>query len=278
MHTRYSAFLLSALLLSADVFPYTNCIQPVIHEITTRNQWKGKKVAFLGDSITDKVHVGTAKNYWQFLEELLGLEPLVYGINGHQWIGILGQAEALKAERGDEVDAILIFAGTNDYNSGTPLGEWYSVKEEVVEVSGPKSEVRNRRQLELDENTFKGRINKVMWYLKTNYPTKQIILLTPIHRGYARFSDNNIQPDESYPNQIGLYVDQYVEVLKEAANVWAVPVIDLNSISGLYPVNDTHTRYFHNEKTDRLHPNADGHYRMAKALMYQLLAYPADFE
>lgn len=278
MHTRYSAFLLSALLLSADVFPYTNCIQPVIHEITTRNQWKGKKVAFLGDSITDKVHVGTAKNYWQFLEELLGLEPLVYGINGHQWTGILGQAETLKAERGDDVDAILIFAGTNDYNSGTPLGEWYSVKEEAVEVSGPKSEVRNRRQLQLDENTFKGRINKVMWYLKTNYPTKQIILLTPIHRGYARFSDNNIQPDESYPNQIGLYVDQYVEVLKEAANVWAVPVIDLNSISGLYPVNDTHTRYFHNEKTDRLHPNADGHYRMAKALMYQLLAYPADFE
>lgn len=278
MHTRYSAFLLSALLLSADVFPYTNCIQPVIHEITTRNQWKGKKVAFLGDSITDKVHVGTAKNYWQFLEELLSLEPLVYGINGHQWTGILGQAETLKAERGDDVDAILIFAGTNDYNSGTPLGEWYSVKEEAVEVSGPKSEVRNRRQLQLDENTFKGRINKVMWYLKTNYPTKQIILLTPIHRGYARFSDNNIQPDESYPNQIGLYVDQYVEVLKEAANVWAVPVIDLNSISGLYPVNDTHTRYFHNEKTDRLHPNADGHYRMAKALMYQLLAYPTDFE
>lgn len=278
MRTRYSAFLLSALLWSADVYPYTNCIQPVIQENATQNQWKGKKVAFLGDSITDKVHVGTAKNYWQFLEELLGLEPLVYGINGHQWTGIWGQAEKLKAEQGDNIDAILIFAGTNDYNSGTPLGEWYSVKEETIEVSGPKSEVRNRRILQMDENTFKGRINKVMSYLKTNFPTKQIILLTPIHRGYARFGDTNIQPDESYPNQIGLYVDQYVDVIKEAANVWAVPVIDLNSISGLYPVNDAHTRYFHNEKTDRLHPNADGHYRMAKALMYQLLAYPADFE
>lgn len=278
MHIRYSALLLSALLLSTDVYPYTAYVLPQAQEVPVSNQWKGKKVAFLGDSITDKIHVGTAKNYWQYLSELLGLDPLVYGINGHQWNGVLGQAEKLQAERGDDVDAILIFAGTNDYNAGVPLGEWYTEKDEPVEVSGPKQEIRKRRTLQMDEQTFRGRINRVMSYLKTNYPTKQIILLTPIHRGYARFSDNNIQPDESYPNRIGLYVDAYVDVIKEAANVWAVPVIDLNSISGLYPVNDSHTRYFHKEDTDRLHPNADGHYRMAKALMYQLLAYPADFE
>lgn len=277
MYIRYSAFLLSALLLSADVYPCVHRVAEVSEEAPVQNQWKGKKVAFLGDSITDKGHVGTTKNYWQFLEEMLGLEPLVYGINGHQWTGIFDQAQKLKAEQGDAVDAIFIFAGTNDYNAGTPLGEWYSVKEEAVEVSGPKQEVRKKRTLQTDDATFRGRINKVMSYLKTNFPTKQIILLTPIHRGYARFGDDNIQPDESYPNQLGLYVDEYVDVVKEAANVWAVPVIDLNSISGLYPVSDSHTRYFSKEKTDRLHPNADGHYRMAKALMYQLLAYPADF-
>lgn len=278
MHIRYSALLFSALLLSTDVYPCTAYVLPQVQEAPASNQWKGKKVAFLGDSITDKIHVGTAKNYWQYLSELLGLESLVYGINGHQWNGVLGQAEKLQAERGDDIDAILIFAGTNDYNAGVPLGEWYIEKDESVEVSGPKQEVRKRRTLQMDGQTFRGRINRVMSYLKTNYSTKQIILLTPIHRGYARFSDNNIQPDESYPNRIGLYVDAYVDVIKEAANVWAVPVIDLNSISGLYPVNDSHTRYFHKEDTDRLHPNADGHYRMAKALMYQLLAYPADFE
>ena len=209
---------------------------------------------------------------------MLGLEPFIYGINGHQWNGVLEQAGKLRAEQGDDIDAILIFAGTNDFNSGIPLGEWYVEKEESIEVSGLKQEVRKRRLLQLDDQTFRGRINRVLSYLKANYPTKQIILLTPIHRGYARFGNNNIQPDESYPNRIGLYVDEYVEVIKEAANVWAVPVIDLNSISGLYPVFDSHTRYFHKEDTDRLHPNADGHYRMAKALMYQLLAYPADFE
>ena len=106
----------------------------------------------------------------------------------------------------------------------------------------------------------------------------QVILLTPIHRGYARFGDNNIQPDESYPNSLGLYADAYVDAVKEAANVWAVPVIDLNSICGLYPNADSHARYFHDAQSDRLHPNAEGHYRMAKALAYQLSSYPANFE
>ena len=45
-----------------------------------RNQWSGKRVAFLGDSITDERHVGTTKNYWQYLSEMLGIVPFVYGI------------------------------------------------------------------------------------------------------------------------------------------------------------------------------------------------------
>lgn len=278
MHIRYSALLLSALLLSSDIYPNMNYLLQEIQEISVTNSWKGKKVAFLGDSITDKVHVGTTKNYWQYLSEMLGIESIVYGINGHQWDGVMEQAEKLQAEQGNDIDAILIFAGTNDFNAGVPLGEWYTEKEEAVEVSGPKQEIRKRRLFQNDNSTFRGRINNVLSYLKSNYPTQQIILLTPIHRGYAKFGNDNIQPDESYPNQIGLYVDEYVEVIKEAANVWSVPVIDLNSISGLFPINDAHTRYFHKEDTDRLHPNASGHYRMAKALAYQLLAYPANFE
>ena len=46
------------------------------------NQWNGKKLAVLGDSISDPCHIGTTKNYWQFLQEILGLEPFVYAVNG----------------------------------------------------------------------------------------------------------------------------------------------------------------------------------------------------
>ena len=110
MHIRYSALFLSALLLSTDVYPYSACRLPEIREVSVPNRWKGKKVAFLGDSITDKIHVGTTKNYWQYLSEMLGLEPFVYGINGHQWNGVLEQAGRLQAERGDDIDAILILS------------------------------------------------------------------------------------------------------------------------------------------------------------------------
>ena len=128
-------------------------------------QWKGRKVAFMGDSITDKAHVGTTKNYWQYLQEMLGLVPFVYGINGQQWRDVPGQCERLRAERGGDIDAILIFAGTNDYNSGTPLGEWYTTGEVPVEVSGSRSEIRTRRTLSMDGDTFRGRINIAMSYL-----------------------------------------------------------------------------------------------------------------
>lgn len=279
MNRKLSACLLSALLLSADVYPLGIYDLETVQSVApVESQWKGKRVAFLGDSITDKKRVGTTKCYWEYLSELLGLQPLVYGINGNQWNGVLKQAEKLLEEQGDSVDAILIFAGTNDYNAGIPIGEWYVESEVETEVAGPQMEKRKHREPVMSNDTFKGRINKVMDYLKTNFPTKQVILMTPVHRAQARFSDKNIQPDEMFPNKIGVYVEEYVKTIKEAGNVWAVPVIDLNSISGLYPLNDSHIGYFHKADTDRLHPNAEGHRRMAKAIQYQLMGFPASFE
>lgn len=276
---KYTTYLLSGLLAITPIFPASASSQPSEPDTTViDNQWKGKKVAFLGDSITDKKHVGTTKNYWQYLAEMLGITPLVYGINGNQWNGILKQAQTLHGETGTDPDAIIIFAGTNDYNAGIPLGEWYTYSYEETTVKGGGKEIRRKRIADMNPNTFRGRINEAMSYLKHNFPEKQIILMTPIHRAQAQFSNENIQPEEAFPNKLGLYVDEYVNVIKEAANVWAVPVIDLNSICGLYPMFDEHAQYFHDATTDRLHPNANGHYRMAKAIMYQLLAYPANFK
>jgi hypothetical protein len=116
-----------------------------------------------------------------------------------------------------------------------------------------------------------------MAFLKANYPDQQIIIMTPIHRAFATFSDKNVQPDENFANDLGLYQDDYVNVLREAASIWAVPLIDLFSISGLYPLEDSHVKYYMNGKTDRLHPNSLGNYRLAKTIQYQLLSLPATF-
>lgn len=242
-----------------------------------QNPWKGKKVAFLGDSITDKCHVGTTKNYWQFLEEMLGIEPLVYGINGDNWAGVKKQAERLKAEFGASVDAISIFAGTNDYMGGLPLGEWFEVKDESVNLWG-RERVLPRRHFVMTDETFRGRINAALSYIKTEFPDQQVFMVTPIHRAFATFSADNVQPEETFPNALGLYVDQYAEVVREASAIWSVPVIDLHSLSGLYPLIPSHWKYFHDTKTDLLHPSAEGHRRMAKVMAAQMLAMPSDFK
>ncbi len=247
-------------------------------KVSIKNQWAGKKIAFLGDSMTDKRHVGTTKCYWEYLAEMLGFEAFSYGVNGNQMKHLIAQADKLREEHGRDIDAIVIFAGTNDYNSSIPIGSWYEEVYRNVPLENGKVGSRRYRQLVMSDETFCGRVNRLMNYLKCHFPTKQIIILTPLHRGFAQFGINNVQPEEAYPNKIGIYVDEYIQMLKEAGNVWAVPVIDLNSISGLYPMNDAQTLYFHKADTDRLHPNALGHRRMAMALMYQLLAFPANFE
>ena len=245
-------------------------------EKTPNSQWQGKRVAYLGDSMTDKRRVGTTCVYWEYLCELMGITPSVYGISGNQWDGVYRQALKLHEEKGTVVDAIFIFAGTNDYSHGTPIGKFFTETIRQTNHNGASVALKYRTPI-FNDSTFCGRINKVMSYLKNNYPQQQIVILTPIHRGFAQFSDKNVQPDENYANELGLYVDTYIDVLKQAASYWAVPLIDLYSTSGLYPLVDAQSQYFNNKETDRLHPNAVGDYRLAKTIQYQLLAFPSDF-
>lgn len=245
-------------------------------EKTLSSQWKGKKVAFLGDSMTDKRRIGTTCVYWEYLNELLGTEPFVYGISGNQWNDIYKQSVKLHDEKGTDIDAILIFAGTNDYMHNLPMGEFFSETTKQTNFNGEEVTRKYRTPI-LNDSTFCGRINKAMSYLKNNFPQQQIVIMTPIHRSFAKFNEKNVQPDENYANEQGLYIDAYIDALKQAASYWAVPMIDLYSESGLFPMADSQLQYFHDKEMDRLHPNALGDYRLAKTIQYKLLALPSGF-
>jgi len=246
--------------------------------VDTTHPWYGARVGIIGDSISDpQVANGPEKYYWYMAREI-GIVPCVVARNGQQWNEVLPQANRLKNEYGDSIDAILILMGTNDFNAGVPIGEWFT--EEYVQVEAangePKSmHTRRHRTPNFDSNTFKGRINIALDSLKNMYPHQQIILMTPLHRGYAKFSETNIQPDENYTNRGGEYVDAYINAVKEAGNVWAVPVIDLNAISGIFPLNRSQKDYFPRDN-DRLHPTDEGHERIAAALIAWLRCLAPD--
>lgn len=95
-----------------------------------------------------------------------------------------------------------------------------------------------------------------------------------MHRAFANFGETNVQPDENYQNSCGEYVDAYVQAVKEAGNLWGLPVIDFNSVTGMNPIIEEQLIYFYDSGFDRLHPNTKGQERMARTLMYQLLALP----
>lgn len=242
-----------------------------------QHPWQGKKVAYFGDSITDPRNGAAKKKYWNCLQEWLGITPYVYAVSGRMWNDIPRQADKLMQEHQNDVDAIVIMMGTNDYNNGVPIGKWYDEKaEEVMYGHGqPKKMTPRVRQYPCyTDSTYKGRINIAMKKLKAMYPDKQIVLLTPIHRAGFYANEKNWQCTEDYTNQCGIYLQEYVDAVKEAGNVWAVPVIDINALSGLFPMLDEHAQFFNKADTDRLHPNDRGHERMAKTLMQQFLTLP----
>lgn len=268
--------LAASLLLPLSMFSQTMALT---------HPWQGATVAFFGDSITDPgsvpdKHDWTGRqdtHYWGYLQEWLGIKPLVYGVSGRKWDDVGNQAEQLKKEHGDNFDAITILLGTNDFIGEVPLGEWYGqtlMKTKAAMGYPAREYTRLSKTPLMDNTTLRGRINIAVSTLKRMFPDKQIVILTPIHRSYSTFGNDNVQPDESFPNNLGLYFIEYVNAIKEAGNVWGIPVIDLNSLCGINPMVEEQVMYFSNSETDRLHPNAEGHKRMAKTLMYQLLTLP----
>lgn len=243
------------------------------------SQWNGARVAFLGDSITEPNQFGNGNGqqvYWNALHRILGLDYCIYAVSGYRTCHMISMAEKLMAERGQDIDCLLVFIGTNDFNCAIEPGEWYTTSYDVVNNNG-QTVGRTRRDFVMEGTTVKAELNRFMAWIKHNYPTKQVIFMTPIHRAFATFGPDNVQPDERYDNALGLFIDDYVDIIKELANVWAVPVIDLNSICGLYPMEPEHEQYFQELGRDMLHPNTEGHERMAYSIAYQLLGYPSKF-
>ena len=214
------------------------------------SEWSGKVASFLGDSIT--YGANTTKIYHQYLKELVGFSTCNnYGIDGasitNHSNGICTRYNNVSSDS----DIIFIFGGTNDFYYNKPLGGWYSL-------------VGTTRTLNKDMTTFRGALAEICDGLITKFPTKQIVLMTPIHRFTFGSQQTDLQANAS-----GLYLDDYVECVKEAGKIFGIPVIDLNGESGLYPMNTENANaYFH--ANDKLHPNANGHLKMAKVIQGKL--------
>lgn len=200
---------------------------------------QGKTIAFLGDSITFGVGASDRKfTFPELLKNRCKLKAVLnYGISGTRIAKQIqlndGEETDLnfcsRVENMDEnADIVVVFGGTNDYCHG--------------DAAFGKFEDRTA-------DTFYGACHVLMRSLIEKYPSKPIIIVTPLHRvdeegSFWRWVAKNIP------------LRQYVHVIKEVAEYYSLPVIDLYGAGGMQPnVSVQNELYF----TDGLHPNDKGY-------------------
>ena len=226
--------------------------------------WAGKKIGALGDSITEGYN--TTRTYLQYLADLTGCTTYNYGLGGSRIAEVSGDSVQSFVERASTVrtdlDVLLVFGGINDfYWSECYLGDQYTVSTSTGAFT-----------LNTDTSTFHGAYNTIMQTLISRLPTARIILLTPIHAG--RFSTGT--KSTWMRNAKGLTLMDFIAAVKAVGLLWGVPVIDMASQSGLNPnVTASQQAYFnHNvpstSNPDYLHPDANGHLRIAQTILRHL--------
>ena len=202
---------------------------------------RNKTIAILGDSLTGGYGASCDENkYHHLLMSRCGIKEILdYGEGGTR-IAAPTKIEkdnnrarcfAYRVDEMDEnADIVIVFGGTNDYGyEVTPLGSFDDT----------------------DETTFYGALHILMKKLSVKYVDKRIVVMTPTHR--LSETRDGVVPD----------FKDYVYAIKEIAEYYAIPVLDIYATSGLQPnISENKATYF----VDGLHPNDKGYERIADLL------------
>lgn len=200
----------------------------------------GKKINFLGDSITEGCGTsGLEQGFPWLLKEKLGLaEARNYGIGGTRIAAQLaceGSGEDRNycdraLELDTDADLVVVFGGTNDYGHGdAPLG---TPEDRTV-------------------NTFWGACHVLFTRLRERFPEAAIVVLTPLHRT----NEDNPHGDSSKPVPSGT-LEAYVQILRTVVGRFDLPMLDLYECSAVDTrVPGVVEKYI----PDGLHPNDAGH-------------------
>lgn len=202
---------------------------------------KGKRINFLGDSITEGV--GTSCDTRRFTDILkrrfMLAEARNYGIGGTRYAR---QTQPSDDPRNDldfcsrvcemEVDAdiIIVFGGTNDFGHGdAPLGSFS----------------------DRTSDTFYGACHVLYTRLIERYPAALIVILTPLHRE----NEDELHGDGSKAFPMAP-LSTYVGIIRQVAEFYSLPVLDLFAQSGMQPRVSVIKQCY---CPDGLHPNDAGH-------------------
>ncbi len=199
---------------------------------------KGLKINFLGDSITYGAGASILDNNYVNLLVREGAICRNYGIGGTR----IARQQAPKDDHDyndfnsrfdkmePDADMVFIFGGTNDYGHGdAPIGNFS----------------------DRTTDTFYGALHCLYTGLITKYTNAKIVVITPLHR-----RDEQVVRTDSYGRQYTHTLKPFVDAIREVAEYYSLPVLDLYANSGINPVVDAvNQKYF----VDGLHPSDNGY-------------------
>ena len=212
----------------------------------------GKKINFLGDSITEGACLDDWNNvYWMRLGRETGATVRGYGIGGTRIAPRLmperpgeegfGQYFGSRVESMDpDADIIVVFGGTNDFGHGDAMPG--TMSDRTVD-------------------TFYGALHVLINHLKTRYPHAEIVFITPLHR----LNENCPDGDGGF-KPVGTYapLKLYVDIIREVCEYYSLPVLDLWKDSGMQPAIPVVQELY---IPDGLHPCRAGHEIIARRLI-----------
>ncbi len=198
---------------------------------------KGTKINFLGDSITEGAGTSSHdKMFTMLIEREYGAICQNYGIGGTRIARQKTPTEekwdrdfiSRVPEMDNDADIVVVFGGTNDFGHGdAPLG--------TMDDRTPY--------------TFYGALHCLYTALTEKYPDVPVVILTPLHR----LNEDSPKGDNK-PAPVGT-LKEYVNIIREVAEYYSLPVLDLFKESGLQPkIPVIQQKYI----PDGLHPNDDG--------------------
>ncbi len=209
---------------------------------------QGKKVVFLGDSITEGTGATDVEHrYTNVFARLSGCEIFVDGIGGTR----IARQYVPMDERWDqdfngrvaglpnEADIVVVFGGTNDFGHGdAPFGTF---SDQTVD-------------------TFYGALHVLCKNLIKKYPQSIIVFMTPLHR-ITEYERVNKYGQTKQP------LIDYVNAIRHVCEYYSLPVLDLYKVSGIQPSIEIIQQTY---MPDGLHPSNAGAEKIAR-LLYQFL-------
>lgn len=210
---------------------------------------KGTKINFLGDSITEGAGTSSHdKMFTMLIEREYGAICQNYGIGGTRIARQKTPTEekwdrdfiSRVPEMDNDADIVVVFGGTNDFGHGDALLGTMSDRTPY---------------------TFYGALHCLYTALTEKYPDVPVVILTPLHR----LNEDSPKGDNK-PAPVGT-LKEYVNIIREVAEYYSFPVLDLYKESGLQPkVPLIQQKYV----PDGLHPNDDGNAILAHKIAHFL--------